>query len=159
MRGLFLSEINPWPTIFALSNPTSHAECTPEQAYEWSRGRAIFASSSPFAPVEYEGRHYRPGQGNNVYIFPGVGLGAVACRARRITDEMFLAAAQTLAGLVDEDDLAVGAVYPPLRDIRNISLKVATAVAERAYAQELARQPRPDDLERTIADSMYDATY
>ncbi|MCZ6817278.1 MAG: NAD-dependent malic enzyme [Planctomycetota bacterium] len=154
-----MAEINPLPTLFALSNPTSHAECTAGQAYEWSRGRAIFASGSPFAPVKYKGRLYRPRQGNNVYIFPGVGLGTVACKARRITDQMLLVAAQTLAGLVDEDDLATGGIYPPLADIRNISLSVAVAVAEQAYAQELAREPRPDDLRRAIAESMYDATY
>ncbi len=154
-----MSEINPRPTIFALSNPTSHAECTPTQAYEWSHGRAIFASGSPFAPVEFEGQQFRPGQGNNVYIFPGVGLGAVACRATRITEEMFLTAARTLAGFVGDDDLAAGAVYPPLSNIREISLRVATAVAERAYEQGLARLSKPGDLERTIADTMYDPKY
>src|SRR4029450_12508047 len=97
--------INDRPMIFALSNPTSKAECTAEQAYGWSRGRAIFASGSPFAPVTYGGKTLRPAQGNNAYVFPGIGLGAVACRARTLPDELFLAAARTLAGLVRQRDL------------------------------------------------------
>lgn len=154
-----MAEINARPTIFALSNPTSRAECTADQAYEWSGGQAIFASGSPFGPVTCGGRDYRPAQGNNAYIFPGIGLGAVACEASRIGDEMFLAAARTLADRVSEDDLAVGAVYPPLADIRPVSLAIATAVAEQAYAQGVARVPRPDDIEQAIADYMYDPSY
>lgn len=154
-----MAEINEQPTIFALSNPTSRAECTAEQAYEWSRGRVIFASGSPFPPVDFEGKRYRPGQGNNAYIFPGIGLGAMASKARRVTDEMFLSAARTLADRVSEEDLAARAIYPPLTDIRDVSLAIATAVAEEAYARDLARQPRPEDLERAIAESMYDPRY
>ncbi len=154
-----MSEVNPRPTIFALSNPTSQAECTAEQAYRWSRGQAVFASGSPFAPVDYEGRLLRPGQANNVYIFPGIGLGAIASRAHRITDDMFLAAAHALAGLVSEEDLAGGSVYPRLKEIREVSLTLAEAVAEKAYSLGLAKAPRPADLRRFMADSMYDPSY
>ena len=151
-----MSAVNPRPVIFALSNPTSKAECTAEQAYAWSKGRAIFASGSPFAPVTYEGRTYRPGQGNNAYVFPGIGLGAVVCRARQIPDEFFLAAARTLARLVTSRDLAQGSLYPPLRDIRKISLAIAVSVAETAYRLKIARARRPRNLKNAIAGFMYE---
>jgi len=154
-----MAEINPRPVIFALSNPTSRAECTAEQAYEWSEGRAIFASGSPFSAVAFQGKTYRPGQGNNAYVFPGIGLGAIACNARIISDEMFLAAARTLAQMVSESDLAEGAIYPPLTDIRKVSLAIAVAVAEKAYEQNLASDPESADLQQSIAESMYDPTY
>ena len=154
-----MAEINPRPAIFALSNPTSRAECTAEQAYEWSEGRAIFASGSPFAPVTFEGRQLCPGQANNVYVFPGIGLGAVACGATKISDDMFLAAARTLADRVSSADLAAGAIYPPLADIRALSLAIAVAVAEIAHAKGLASEPRPADLEQAIAAGLYDPYY
>jgi malate dehydrogenase (oxaloacetate-decarboxylating)(NADP+) len=154
-----MAELNPRPVIFALSNPTSRAECSAEQAIGWSEGRAVFASGSPFAPVAYQGREYRPGQGNNAYVFPGIGLGAIACGMRTISDEVFLTAAQTLAGMVKEEDLAAGSVYPPLTDIRKVSLAIAVAVAEQAWAQGLARAERPDDPEDMIAGMMYDPVY
>jgi len=144
------------PVIFALSNPTSRAECTAEQAYEWSHGQAVFASGSPFGAVAYGEREFRPGQGNNAYVFPGVGLGVVACRARTIPDEFFLAAARTLAGLVTRRDLDRGSVYPPLSDIRRISLAIAVSVADTAYAMKLARARRPGNLKQAIAACMYD---
>ena len=150
-----MSEINPRPAIFALSNPTSRAECTAEQAYAWSGGRALFASGSPFAPVSYGGRTLRPAQGNNAYVFPGIGLGAVACRARTLPDELFLAAARTLAGLVGQKDLDEGALYPPLSEIRKISLAIATSVAAKAYDMKLARGARPKNLRRSIEARMY----
>jgi malate dehydrogenase (oxaloacetate-decarboxylating)(NADP+) len=150
-----MSAINSRPTIFALSNPTSKAECTAEQAYAWSAGRAIFASGSPFPPVVYEGRTYRPAQGNNAYVFPGIGLGAVACRARRLPDELFLTAANTLADLVRQKDLDEGALYPPLKEIRKISLAIATSVATKAYEMKLARAKRPSNIRRSVEALMY----
>jgi len=148
--------LNQRPVLFALSNPTSRAECTAEQAYRWSRGQAVFVSGSPFGTVTYDGREFRPGQGNNAYVFPGIGLGAVFCRARRIPDEFFLTAARTLAGLVTEKDLERGTLYPPLRNIRRISHAIATSVAERAYEMKLARAKRPGNLKDAIARLMYE---
>jgi malate dehydrogenase (oxaloacetate-decarboxylating)(NADP+) len=150
-----MTAINDRPAIFALSNPTSKAECTAEQAYAWSGGHAIFASGSPFAPVTSHGNTFRPAQGNNAYVFPGIGLGAVACRARTLPDELFLAAARTLAGLVHENDLDHGSLYPPLRDIRKISLAIAVSVATKAYEMNLARQKRPKSIRRNIEALMY----
>jgi malate dehydrogenase (oxaloacetate-decarboxylating)(NADP+) len=146
---------NDRPVLFALSNPTSKAECTAEQAYAWSRGKAVFASGSPFAAVTYEGRVFQPGQGNNAYVFPGIGLGAVACLARTIPDDFFLAAARTLAGLVKTPDLDRGSLYPPLRDIRKISLAIAVSVARKAYELKLARARRPRNLRAAIERVMY----
>ena len=150
-----MAAINPRPAIFALSNPTSKAECTAEQAYAWSKGQAIFASGSPFAPVTYEGRTYRPAQGNNAYVFPGIGLGAIACQARTLPDELFLTAASTLAKLVRQQDLDQRALYPPLQDIRSISLAIATALATQAYSTKLARARRPRNVRRSIERMMY----
>jgi malate dehydrogenase (oxaloacetate-decarboxylating)(NADP+) len=154
-----MSANNPRPIIFALSNPTSKAECTAEQAYTWSDGRAIFASGSPFPAFELNGRRHVPGQGNNIYIFPGVGLGALACEAREVTDSMFLAAAQTLASLVGQEDLAIGRVYPSLTRVREVSLHIAVAVAKIAYAEGLAQRPRPVDLKEDIASRMFQPVY
>jgi malate dehydrogenase (oxaloacetate-decarboxylating)(NADP+) len=154
-----MSRHNERPIVFALSNPTSQSECTAEEAYAWSRGRAVFASGSPFDPVVVEGKRFVPGQGNNAYIFPGVGLGVAAARARLVTDEMFLAAARALAAEVREEDLAMGRIYPPLADVRRVSLAIACAVAEEAYAKGLAEAPRPEDLRRHVAAMMYEAKY
>ena len=154
-----MAELNDRPVIFALSNPTSKAECTASHAYEWSDGRAVFSSGSPFAPVQYQGRTLVPGQGNNAYIFPGVGLGVTAVEATHVTEEMFMAAARKLADLVSQDQLATGNLYPPLRNIRDVSAEIAVAVAELAYAQGLARVPRPEDLEAHIRSTMYSPVY
>jgi malate dehydrogenase (oxaloacetate-decarboxylating)(NADP+) len=164
--GLFTREVveamarqNERPVLFALSNPTSKAECSAEQAYGWSEGRAVFASGSPFDPVELGGRRFVPGQGNNAYVFPGVGLGVLFCEASRVTDEMFFAAARELADQVTEDDLAQGRVYPALSRIRDVSSRIATRVAEVAYEQGLAARPRPADLLGEIRASMFEPTY
>jgi malate dehydrogenase (oxaloacetate-decarboxylating)(NADP+) len=150
-----VSRVNVRPVIFALSNPTSQAECTAEQAYAWSDGRAVFASGSPFGPVTHNGQTFRPAQGNNVYVFPGIGLGAIACRARTLPDELFLAAARTLARLVRKRDLQEGSLYPPLSEIRRISLAIATSVATQAYVLKLAQRRRPPNIRRCVQTLMY----
>lgn len=154
-----MARLNKRPIVFALSNPTSKAECTAEQAYAWTEGRAIFASGSPFAPVTWNGKTYVPGQGNNAYIFPGVGLGVIACGARQVTDEMFFAAARALAEQVSEADLERGLIFPPLSQIRAVSAAIAVAVAEVAYRRGLATQPRPDNLLAHITAQMYEPCY
>lgn len=154
-----MAQLNERPIVFALSNPTSNSECTAEEAYTWSDGRAIFASGSPFDPVAYNGQTFVPGQGNNSYIFPGVGLGVVAVKARHVPDEMFMAAARTLAQLVTEEDLAMGRIYPSLTRIREVSAAIGTAVAEVAYQQGLGRVPRPDNVAAFVASQMYQPVY
>jgi malate dehydrogenase (oxaloacetate-decarboxylating)(NADP+) len=154
-----MAAINDRPLIFALSNPTSKSECTAEQAYGWSHGRAIFASGSPFGPVEYGGQTFVPGQANNAYIFPGVALGVIVSGAQRVTDGMFFTAARTLAARVSEADLANGGIFPPLHRVREISMSIATAVAQLAYEAGLATKPRPDDIPAFIKSQMYHPAY
>jgi malate dehydrogenase (oxaloacetate-decarboxylating)(NADP+) len=154
-----MTEINENPVIFALSNPTANAECTAEEAYSWSNGQAIFVSGSPFDNVQFNGKSYDPGQGNNAYIFPGLGLGVTACEAEFIPDEFFLVAAQTLSELVTEEDLGHGSLYPPIRDIRDVSLRIAEAVAEKAYEMKLAKAPRNGSIRGMIEAQLYDPYY
>jgi malate dehydrogenase (oxaloacetate-decarboxylating)(NADP+) len=154
-----MTAINEWPIVFALSNPTSKSECTAEQAYRWSDGRALFASGSPFDPVTQGGRTFVPRQGNNSYIFPGVGLGAIVSRARHVTDAMFMAAAHALVDQVCAADLAQGSLYPPLSKVREVSAHIATAVAQVAFDAGLAGVARPDDLLAFVKAQMYEPEY
>ncbi|GAB4477368.1 MAG: NAD-dependent malic enzyme [Burkholderiaceae bacterium] len=166
MGGAFTDEVlramarlNARPIVFALSNPTSRSECTAEQAYRATDGRVLFASGSPFPEVVVGGRRFVPRQGNNAYVFAGVGLGAIVSGARRLPDEMFLAAARALAAQVTEADLAQGSLYPPLASVREVSARIAAAVAEVAYARGLAARPRPDDVLAHVRSRMYEPTY
>jgi len=154
-----MTRINQRPIIFALSNPTSKSECTAEQAYRWSNGQAIFASGSPFPQVTINGRTLVPGQGNNAYIFPGVGLGVVASEASRVTNEMFATAAKTLAAMTLDSELAATCIYPSFKRIREVSVAIAVAVAELAYAQGVAGHKRPLDISAHVHAQVYEPTY
>lgn len=155
-----MTSLNEKPIIFALSNPTSQSECTAEEAYTWSEGRAIFASGSPFAPVEYKGKVYASGQANNAYIFPGFGLGLIISGAIRVHDDMLLVASESLAEQVSQENFEKGLIYPPFSNIRKISAHIAAKVAAKAYELGLAtRLPEPKDLVAYAESCMYSPTY
>jgi malate dehydrogenase (oxaloacetate-decarboxylating)(NADP+) len=154
-----MARLNQRPIVFALSNPTSKSECTAEQAYAWTDGRALYACGSQVAPVTYEDRVYAPGQANNCHIFPGVGMGLLVSRARRVTDDMFLAASRALAAQVSDADLKQGRLFPAAARMRDVAAAVAFAVANVAHEQGYAAVPQPEDLRREVALAMYEPRY
>uniref|UniRef100_A0A8C5U2G9 Malic enzyme n=2 Tax=Malurus TaxID=55806 RepID=A0A8C5U2G9_9PASS len=156
-----MAALNKRPVIFALSNPTSKAECTAEQCYKYTEGRGIFASGSPFDPVTLpSGQTLYPGQGNNSYVFPGVALGVISCGMRHIDEGVFLTTAEVIAQQVTEENLQEGRLYPPLVTIQDVSLKIAVRIAEEAYRNNTASTyPQPKDLEAFIRSQVYSTDY
>src|SRR5262249_1136069 len=154
-----MARLNPRPIIFPYSNPTSHSECSADEAYRWSDGRAVFASGSPFPPVRWRDRTLVPGQGNNVYIFPAIGMAVYATSAKRITDEMFIAAARAVADEVTEDELETALIYPPQSTIFKTELHAAERVAEMIFRRDLARVAAPADIGAFIRSRLYKPEY
>ncbi|NXV78027.1 MAOX enzyme, partial [Atlantisia rogersi] len=156
-----MAALNKHPIIFALSNPTSKAECTAEQCYKYTEGRGIFASGSPFDPVTLpSGQTLYPGQGNNSYVFPGVALGVISCGLKHIGEDVFLTTAEVIAQQVSDEHLQEGRLYPPLVTIQDVSLKIAVKIAEEAYRNNTASTyPQPKDLEAFIRSQVYSTDY
>ncbi len=154
-----MARLNARPIIFPYSNPTSRSECTAEEAYKWSDGRAIFASGSPFPPVEFGGKTFVPGQGNNVYIFPAMGMAALATEATRITEEMFIVAAKAVAEQVSDAALATGLIYPPQSNMLAASLHTASRIAEYIFDHGFARAKRPADIADHLKTLAYKPVY
>ena len=154
-----MSRINDRPIIFALSNPTDHAECTAQQAYNWSKGRALYAAGVQFQPVQYGDQTLLPGQANNLYIFPAVGMGIYATKAKRVTDEMFIEAARAIADQVTPDQLKHGLLYPPQANILETEIKTAARVAKIVFDSDLARVEQPGNMEAFIRGHVYKPEY
>jgi malate dehydrogenase (oxaloacetate-decarboxylating)(NADP+) len=154
-----IARFNQRPIIFAYSNPTERAECTAEEAYRWSDGRALFAAGVQFQPVRYNGKTLMPGQGNNLYIFPAVGLAIYATKARRVTDEMFIAAARAVADQVSEEEIRSGLLYPPQSNILETEITTALRVAEVIFDRGLAGVERPKDLRIFLESQLYKPEY
>ena len=154
-----MAELTDRPIIFPYSNPTSRSECTAEEAYAATEGRCLFASGTPFAPIEVDGKTIEPSQGNNVYIFPALGLAVYATRAKRVTEEMFLVAGQALAEQLSDEELESGLLYPPRKRIREASSHVAAKIAERIFDLDLANEKRPKDIAAIIAEKTYLPAY
>ncbi|XP_022903771.1 NADP-dependent malic enzyme isoform X2 [Onthophagus taurus] len=155
-----MGKYNERPIIFALSNPTHKAECTSEQAYTNTDGRCIFSSGSPFPPVQYKGKTYRPGQGNNAYIFPGVALGVILSGIHHIQNEIFLLASESVADCVTDESLELGSLYPPLKSVKDVSIDIAAKLIQYAYDKGIASvYPEPVDKRAFIESKMYNFNY
>jgi malate dehydrogenase (oxaloacetate-decarboxylating)(NADP+) len=154
-----ISQINERPVILALSNPTEHAECTAEQAYTWSKGKAIYAAGVQFPPVHLDGQTFLPGQANNFYIFPAIGMGVFATQASRVTDNMFIEAARGVADQVPSELLNQGLLYPLQANILETEIKTASRVAKLVFDSGLARVQRPADMDAFIREHVYKPQY
>ena len=154
-----MSRYNERPIIFALSNPTEHHECLPEQAYTWSRGKAVYAGGVQFPPVHQGGQTFLPSQANNLYIFPAVGMAIYATNAKRATDEMFIEAAHAVADQVTSDQLKLGMLFPPQSNILEVEVRTAARVARLIFDAGLARVARPADIEEFIRRHLYKPEY
>jgi len=154
-----MSRLNERPIIFALSNPTEKAECSPDEAYKWSRGKAIYAAGVQFAPVQYEGKTFLPGQANNFYIFPAVGLAIYVTNAKRVTDEMFIEAAKATADQVSDQQREMGLMFPPQSDVLESEIRTAERVAKVIFDRNLARVERPRDINGWLRAQLYRPEY
>jgi malate dehydrogenase (oxaloacetate-decarboxylating)(NADP+) len=154
-----MTELNARPIIFALSNPTEHAECTAEEAYSWSGGKAIYAAGVQFDPVKLGDKTFLPGQANNFYIFPAVGLAVYATEARRVPDELFIEAAKAIADQVGEKERKQGMLFPAQKDILKIEVQTAIRVAAKIFDLWLARVKRPNKIATCIRGLLYKPEY
>jgi malate dehydrogenase (oxaloacetate-decarboxylating)(NADP+) len=154
-----MARCNARPIIFALSNPTEHHECLPEQAYTWTGGKAVYAGGVPFPPVHLGGQTFLPSQANNLYIFPAVGMAVYATNAKRVTDEMFIEAAHAVADQVSPEQLKLGMLFPPQSNILEVEIKTAARVAKLVFDSNLARVAPPPDCEAFIRSHVYKPEY
>jgi malate dehydrogenase (oxaloacetate-decarboxylating)(NADP+) len=154
-----MTRFNARPIIFALSNPTEHHECLPEQAYAWSGGKAVYAGGIQFPPVHLGGQTFLPSQANNLYIFPAVGMAIHATNAKRVTDEMFIEAAHAVADQVTAEQLKLGMLFPPQSNILETEIKTAIRVTRMVFESNLARVARPADCEDFIRSQVYKPEY
>jgi malate dehydrogenase (oxaloacetate-decarboxylating)(NADP+) len=154
-----MSRINERPVVLALSNPTEHAECTAEQAYTWSKGKAIYAAGVQFPAVHLNGQTFLPGQANNFYIFPAIGMAVFATQASRVTDEMFIEAARAVADQVQPDLLKQGLLYPLQSGILETEIQTAARIAKLVFDSGLARVPRPANMVAFIREHVYKPEY